>query len=1073
MQALVFPSQEALHVALRTGLVPAEVQGAPARVGVTRDGALEVEPAVAVPGPARRALETAGVQVRAPTVPLASVSCWAEALTPRRVGEPAGPVGTVLLSVGNERALLEVCGELLRLGCHRQELCLAAGAGPSLVRVEDPPWFVLSRALDRLDGLRAFTPARPGQTAVWIELGYAHPLHGALAAPDGGLVLVTGEGEWWRRPAGEWLDVDQLVVPAGLPVAQQLAPTADAPRLRVPLRLARAGPGEAPTLFIVRDGRATVEALVRATPEAQLDHVLFVVAGDTVILRVRPGREANAGALPGEAYARVGELPNLFAPAGLTIEPPLRRDRLRTWLGPDPDEVTWLSPTDEGFRREAVLDAAFRPLSEWVDYVMDEAAPVLDAWVKSATFDFEPFTVHEDPRPAPSTAHVEAPVAEDDKRARARRRAPAPREVSATAPASEAPVFSLGLPDSPSEADALLRREEAAFVELDAPADSPQRRAAWVRLAELYGRLQRPRDGGMAWAHALWEASPEEATPLARRWADTAGMRVEGLLAQPSPTVEQTRGAVAHLLASALERNASVAARAAEWAGFLDRFADDLDVRSFWLGRVAVSLLTGGDRLGLARARDRVLGRLQGGLSLDRDVPRLLRVMGQGTAAGAGGERAQRVAQQLEALLRAFDDTPRKRSAVEAPPRLTRAYVHLLFAWGFARLAQADRARALRDAAVAELDAGDPVHQFATQAFAARIDQALEGAAPDTPLPAEVSALLTRLDATHRYKVDRLRHFSQVLEPQERVDAFGSFYRTLSPTGRGEELSALRGLREPAELVKAIEARVAVAADGHLAIDERVRLIDGLLDFLPLLPESQAVPLLQRFLTMTDGMAARHRAVVFEDALKIAGHFGRAALVKQLVLQIGSAITELGADGLSEVGQMLVAGVRSLRRVGLRDEAGELLSRASAVLKGEDAKALEARLGLASGLAYLGAMPQAQPIIDEALAKLGRESGLTISDRMKLTRATARGLSHASTDAALAGLARLAAQLPFITDSFNTNSHFSLSVVDLADALVLGHVGDDLTLNETTRRFLDEDEYLVRRRVHRDVGDAA
>jgi len=35
---------------------------------------------------------------------------------------------------------------------------------------------------------------------------------------------------------------------------------------------------------------------------------------------------------------------------------------------------------------------------------------------------------------------------------------------------------------------------------------------------------------------------------------------------------------------------------------------------------------------------------------------------------------------------------------------------------------------------------------------------------------------------------------------------------------------------------------------------------------------------------------------------------------------------------------------------------------------------------------------------------------------------------------------------------------------------VLGHVGDDLTLNETTRRFLDEDEYLVRRRVHRDVG---
>ena len=42
--------------------------------------------------------------------------------------------------------------------------------------------------------------------------------------------------------------------------------------------------------------------------------------------------------------------------------------------------------------------------------------------------------------------------------------------------------------------------------------------------------------------------------------------------------------------------------------------------------------------------------------------------------------------------------------------------------------------------------------------------------------------------------------------------------------------------------------------------------------------------------------------------------------------------------------------------------------------------------------------------------------------------------------------------------------------IEFADILVLGHVGDDLTLNETTRHFLEEDEFLVRARVHRDVG---
>jgi hypothetical protein len=618
----------------------------------------------------------------------------------------------------------------------------------------------------------------------------------------------------------------------------------------------------------------------------------------------------------------------------------------------------------------------------------------------------------------------------------------------------------------------MLAREEAAFLELEAPADSEARRRAWERLAEMYARLQRGRDAGMAWAQAVWDAPPGEARRLAARWAGTSGVRFEPLLELAAPNSEQTRGAVAHLHAAAQEGTPEVAARVAEWSAFLDRFSDDLDVRSYWLGRQAVSRLAGGDALGLARTRDRVLARLQGGLSLDRDVPRLLRVMGQAGAAGAGTERAVRVAAQLEALLTGFEETPRKRSPVEAPPALTRAYVHLEFAWAFARLAAPERARQLRDGALAALDRKDPVHHYLTRAYQARLDQASEGAAPDTPLPPEVNGLLNGLEPYLRYKVDRLRQFSQVLEPQERLDPMGSFWRS-SSSARGEELSALRGVREPAELLRAIQARMGAAADAHLPAEERVRLIDGLMDFLPQLPESQALPLLQSFLGLGDSLAPGQRVVVLEDALKVAGHFGRTALVKQLVSQLGNLIRELGPDGVGEVGAMLVAGVRSLRRVGLREEAGELLARASTVLKGEDPRTLQARLALASGFAYLGALAQAQPIIAEVQVRLGRESGLIIADRLRLTRALAQALSHASAEVALPGLLRLAQQLSWMTDSYNTNSHFCLSLVDFADALVLGHVGDDLTLNETTRRYLDEDEYLVRRRVHRDVGGEA
>ncbi len=1080
MEAFVFPSEEALHIALTSGLVPEDVQRAPAQVGVTAEGAVEIAPSVAVSLKAKKALKSAGVETRDVTAPLADVSCWAEALPPTSVGEPEGALAQVLFTLGDAgHTLLELCGELLRLGCDRQELRLLSVGDDlpvkALVRVMDPPWYVLSRALDHLDGLRAFVPSPPGQDRVWTEVGFVHPLDTALEPPDRTTVLVTGEGAWWRLPDGEWTDVDALVVPAGLPVAQRLTAKTDLPRVEVTLTLARAARPEVPSLFVLKQGRPQVEALVRGTPEAQLENILFVVAGETVVLRARPGREANTGALPGEAFARVLDMPNLFAPVGFTVEPPLRRDRLRTWLAPDPDLVTWLEPSEHGFSRPSVLEAAFRPLTDWVEYVIDGAAQTLETWTRSATFDFEPFVALEDAVGAPRSREDE----EDDKKSRARKPRAEPRSSGQGRESraldepggnrTSAPVVSIDLPGSPTEAEAMLGREEAGFLELDAPADSPTRRTAWVRLAEIYARLQRPRDAGMAWAHAIWESPDDEAPALARRWAETSGVRFEQLMQQTAPNVEQTRGGVAHLLAASLDQNGAVASRVAEWVAFLDRFSDDLDVRSFWLARYATSRLAGGDKLGLARARDRVLARLQSGLSLDRDVPRLLRVMGQSNAAGVGTDRAIRVANQLEALLKAFEETPRKRSAVESAPQLTRAYVGLEFAWGFARLANAERARGLRDAALNALDRKDPVHNYLTRAYVARIDQALEGAAPDTPLPPEVNGLLNGLEAYMRYKVDRLRQFSLVLEPQERLDPMGSFWRS-SQNARGEELAALRGLKDPAELLKAINSRMSVAGDAQLAIEERVRLIDGLLDFLPQLPESQALPLLQRFLTMGEAMAPKQRAMVLEDGLKVAGHFGRTALVKQLVGQLGNVIKELGAEGVSEVGQMLVAGVRSLRRVGLRDEAGELLARASTVLKGEDTKTLQARLALASGFAYLGATPQAEPIINEVQVRLGRESGLIIADRLRLTRAVAQALSHASTEVALPGLLRIAQQLPWMTDSYNTNSHFCLSLVDFADALVLGHVGDDLTLNETTRRFLDEDEYLVRRRVHRDVG---
>ena len=55
MEAFVFPSEQALEVALTSGLVPVEVQGAPAQVGVGGDGTGQVAPSVPLGARHRRA----------------------------------------------------------------------------------------------------------------------------------------------------------------------------------------------------------------------------------------------------------------------------------------------------------------------------------------------------------------------------------------------------------------------------------------------------------------------------------------------------------------------------------------------------------------------------------------------------------------------------------------------------------------------------------------------------------------------------------------------------------------------------------------------------------------------------------------------------------------------------------------------------------------------------------------------------------------------------------------------------------------------------------------------------------
>jgi len=172
---------------------------------------------------------------------------------------------------------------------------------------------------------------------------------------------------------------------------------------------------------------------------------------------------------------------------------------------------------------------------------------------------------------------------------------------------------------------------------------------------------------------------------------------------------------------------------------------------------------------------------------------------------------------------------------------------------------------------------------------------------------------------------------------------------------------------------------------------------------------------------------------------------------------------------VTEVAKTLGQCLRSMRRVGLSDEAGELLTQVAAAIKGTGTPVVVARLQLASGLADLGRAKEAQSMLQQGTKAL-KDKSLLLVDRLELTRAMAGTASHLPLAQAVAELSRLVPQLPQISDSFNTNSHFCLSVIQFMESLIVGYASEQLALGQLGRRWLDEDEYLVRRRIHRDLG---
>jgi hypothetical protein len=1131
-----FPNLDTLRLALASGAVPAEVAQKAAVAGFGDEDELWVETSARLSAAVQKELKRLGAVVcKASGAALSTeVSCWLELLplAPDEAPAEALEQTPVLFDVPRGEELTRLVLEMLRLGNDRQSFrwlegpAAKNGDGRALLRVVGPPYYSLLRAVDQLGGPgvapHAFVERAPG---VWIEVGQRHPLTEAIRPPKNKILLLRPPRHWTVLPDAPFRDVYEMIefqLPdGGTRWRDEALPT----RLHVAPRLRSAGPAEGAELWVLR-GEAIDELnrFVQNAEDALLARLAFAIGeknGQRIaVLRVRPSKlPPPIVILLAEAYRSYLRLPNLFLPAGFSLHPPLRRDVVRKLLAEDVTRITWLTPSENGvFTPESLPEDVFRPLTDWVDYVLDRDNEPLQAWVQAMRFEFEPFICDEETTPKPKKPPA-------DEKARGSRRGPAPDVAADVTNKGGASQTSEEATDSEEEADALdsfanvekvepgelekqLRAVEEDFLTLPGTLDDEAHRALWPRLADLNARLRKTEDASLCWLNALWEPG-ESANGNAARWAaawfrtESAAQRREAsrnlsgddldrLLAKPEPSGSDVRVLASLLTWSSYRspRPAALISRLQAIQRFLEKHERLLPVRACWLAWYHLAELIGGDELALARARDRLLERLfHNGLRPEQDLPSFLRFAGQPTS-----QRFRDVRDWMKSLCdQAQTWVEKNRDEMQKPPMAP--YVDLLFAFGMARLGETDACRQLMRRARAILADKDEAHAFLLESFEYRITQALEGKPHTGPLPPKLMERLGGMVALPRYVADRLRKHSRILEPEREVDPYSSWAARISDFDRA--LVELVELADRTQIPPRVQQLLKEAPKEAAGIEARARILRAALEVAPRVGEEFANDMLNRALPAYDALAAageesedgglailEQQAKFLEKALFTAAHFGRGEPIARLVSRFQKMLrTQRGPQAVEFIERLAGQCFRSLRKLGMRDEIDRLLTQmADVVLEGkpldalvkkinfkEDSPApLKALLHVASSWYYFGRDHQADPVLQAVRAVLFKAAYPPLKQR-DLACEYARTVGQATVEVAKARLEEIFRELRGVKDSFTSSSHFSVCQLDVIESVVLAIVSDDFTQGTQARRWLDDDEFLVRRRIHDDV----
>jgi hypothetical protein len=219
---------------------------------------------------------------------------------------------------------------------------------------------------------------------------------------------------------------------------------------------------------------------------------------------------------------------------------------------------------------------------------------------------------------------------------------------------------------------------------------------------------------------------------------------------------------------------------------------------------------------------------------------------------------------------------------------------------------------------------------------------------------------------------------------------------------------------------------------------------------------------------------------LLERGLFVAAHFGRLDTVQAMMARFRQLLRlERESSLIAGFDRLVEQCLRGLRKLGLREEIQDLLALMSEMIhKGRHPSQLlgskEAgplfciSLSIGAGWYEFGRDTLAEPIFQAARTLLLQRK-LVSTEHLALACAYAKALGAAPLALVQERVEELFVKLEGIPNTSSYGNYYGPTQIKFVESVILAVVSDDFTQGSQTRRWLDEDEFLVRQRVHGDV----